>query len=200
MDIFEHNPLGDIRIDLSGGLVRGPVFIRGVVIAKETLTLDSEWIDTEFPIQAKEIQPGDLIAFTEELRFEAGLEKLAPLESIFHLKRHENVAEGVFEIYLEGESIEILVAPDLHGFLSLLRGQIMKDTLLSSLFLPVVMATLEAMRAEDAYSEKRWHSIMSARCSAESIDFKNSDIAEAAQKLLDSPLGALHKMFAREST
>lgn len=198
-DNFHHHPLGDIHIDLSDGKVRGPVFVRGVVVAKNELTLDSKWIDPEFPPHARIVKPGDLIALTEELRFEAGLEKLAPLESIFHLKLHEDVAEGVFKIDLESEAIEILVAPSLHGFLSLLRGQRMKDTLLSSLFLPVVMAVLEAMRGEDAYSEKRWYSVMNARCNAEGIDLKNGDIADAAQKLLDSPLGSLQKLFARES-
>ena len=105
--------------------------------------------------------------------------------------------EGVFKVDLEGEAIEILVAPRLHGFLSLLRGQQQKDTLLSSLFLPVVMSVLEAMRSEDAYAGKRWHSVMSARCGAENIDIKSGDLADMAQKLLDSPLGSLQKVFER---
>ena len=199
-DDFHHHSLGDVQIDLSGGKVRGPVIVRGAVVAAaDGLLLDSSSIDAEFPTHARIIQTGDLIALTEELRFEAGLEKLAPLESIFHLKLHEDVVEGVFKIDLDGESIDILVAPGLHAFLSLLRGQKMKDTLLSSLFLPVVMSVLEAMRGEDSYADKRWYSVMSARCNSEGIDLKNGDIADAAQKLLDSPLGSLKSLFERAS-
>lgn len=198
LDIFVTCQLGDVHVDLSGGKVRGPVFVRGAVIAMEdNLALRSKWIDHEFPDQARIVLKGDLIALTEELRFEAGLEKLAPLESIFHLKRHDDVADGAFQIDLESESIEILVAPSLHGFLSLLRGQQMKDTLLSSLFLPVVMSVLDTMRGDDAYKERRWHNVMSARCNAEGVDVKHGDIAESAQKLLDSPLGSLQKVFER---
>lgn len=200
LDNFVRCQLGDIRVDLSGGKVRGQVLVRGAVVAtRDNLALDSQWIESEFPGEARIVQAGDFIALTEELRFEAGLEKLAPLESIFHLKLHEDVPEGVFKIDLEREAIEILVAPGLHGFLSLLRRQQMKDTLLSSLFLPVVMSVLEAMRGEEAYADRRWYSVMSARCNAEGIDIKNGDLADSAQKLLDSPLGSLRKVLERFS-
>lgn len=200
LDNFVECQLGDVKVDISGGKVRGQVFVRGAVIAsQDNLALDSGWIDSEFTDEARVVKAGDFLALTEELRFEAGLEKLAPLESIFHLKLHEDVPEGIFTIDLESEAIEILVAPGLHGFLSLLRGQQMKDALLSSLFLPVVMSVLDAMRGEDAFSERRWYSVMSARCNAEMIDIKNGDLADSAQKLLDSPLGSLQKVFERIS-
>lgn len=200
LDKFIRCPPGGVRVDLSGGVVRGPVFVRGVVVAsRENLELNSPWIDAEFPVEAKKVGPGDLIALTDETRFEAGLEKLAPLESIFRLRLHEDVVEGRFGVNLEDESIEILAAPSLHGFLSLLREQPMKDTLLSSLFLPVVMTVLEAMRDEDAYADKRWFSVMNARCNADGIDVRHGDLAESAQKLLESPLGSLQKVFERFS-
>ena len=199
LDTFERHPLGEVHIDLSGGKVRGPVFARAVVVsAKDEIALGSEWIDAEFPPHSRIVQSGDLIALSEELRFEAGLEKLAPLESIFHLMLYEDAKEGVFMLDLENESIGILVAPRLHGFLSLLRGQQRKDTLLSALFLPVVMAVLDAMKEDGSQADKRWYSVMSARCNAEGINLTNCDLAEAAQKLLDSPLGSLQRLFERE--
>lgn len=198
-EFFPFNP-GDISIDLSGGKVRGTVYARGVVLAtQDGVTLSSDRISAEFPAEARTIGVGELIAYSEELRFEAGLEKLAPLESIFRLRLHDDVAEGIFVLDLEGEAIEILTAPKLHAFLGLLREQPMRDTLLSSLFLPVVMSVLEAMRGEAAYAEKRWHIVMSARCNAENIDVKHADLADTAQKLLDSPLGSLQKIFERAS-
>lgn len=200
LDTFQFHAPGEISIDLSGGKVRGPVYIRGAVVAvSDELSLTSEWIVPEFPQSARVVHSGSVIALSEELRFEAGLEKLAPLESIFHLRLHDDVPEGVFRINLDNEAIEILVAPALHGFLSLLRGQKMKDTLLSALFLPVVMSVLEAMRGEEAYADKRWYSVMQSRCNAEGIDYRSGDLADSAQKLLDGPLGALQKLFVRES-
>lgn len=198
LDSFVEFHPGDVQVDLSGGKVRGPVVVRGVVVAaQDGLELKSESINPEFPASARVVQMGDIIALTEELRFEAGLEKLVPLESVFRLKLHEDVAEGIFKIDIENEAIEILVAPALHGFLSLLRGQPMKDTLLSSLFLPVVMSVLEAMRGEDAYADRRWYGVMSARCNAVGVDIKNGDLADMAQRLLDAPLGSLQKAFER---
>jgi hypothetical protein len=199
-DSFVRCPPGTVHIDLSDGVVRGQVLIRGVVVAlRENLELDSSWIDSEFPPEARIVGAGDLIALSNEMRFEAGLEKLAPLESIFHLKLHEDVTEATFKVDLEGESIDILAAPGLHAFLSLLREQPMRDTLLSSLFLPVVMSVLEAMGDEHAYADRRWFAVMSARCNAEGIDVKHGDLSESAQKLLDSPLGSLQKAFERFS-
>ncbi|MGH8054682.1 MAG: hypothetical protein ACREP4_12270 [Stenotrophomonas sp.] len=201
LDRFQPCALGNVHIDLSGGIVRGPIYIRGTVVAsKNDSPLNSKWIDSEFPRQARVVHSGDLLALTDELRFEAGLDKLAPLESIFHLKLHEDVPEGVFKVDLESESIDILVAPKLHSFLSLLREQEMKETLLSALFLPAVMAVLDAMREDDAHTDKRWHSVMTARCGAEGIDLRHDDIVDASQKLLDSPLGSLKRIFEKVST
>ena len=201
LDEFVACSLGDITVDLTGGRVRGTVLVRGVVVAtQDEVMLASDRISGEFPKEARNVGVGDIVAYTEELRFEAGLEKLVPLESIFRLRLHDDVAEGVFVLDLEGEAIEILAASKTHTFLSLLREQPMRDTLLSSLFLPVVMSVLDAMRGEGAYTEKRWHIVMNARCNAENIDVKHADLAEAAQKLLDAPLGSLQTIFERAST
>lgn len=198
LDKFEKLRIGDISVDLSGGKVRGKVYVRGVVVALQDNTmLDSHAITDEFSEESRLVNAGDLLAMTDELSFEAGLEKLAPMESIFRLKRHDEMPEGVFDLDLEGEAIEIFVAPSLHQFLSLLREQTAKDTLLSALYLPVVMSVLEAMRDEQAYEGRRWHSVMTARFSAEGIDLRTADLVTTAQRLLDSPLGSLQKVFEK---
>ncbi|GAB3309956.1 hypothetical protein [Luteimonas notoginsengisoli] len=198
LDAFENRDLGDIELDLSGGKVRGPVHVRGVVVAlQDGLKLDSAAISDEFPDESRFVDAGDLLAMTDELSFEAGLEKLSPMESIFRLKLHEELTEGVFALDLDDEAIGILAAPSLHRFLSLLREQAARDALLSSLYLPVVMSVLDAMHDEPDYVDKRWHSVMSARCNAEGIDLANPDLASAAQRLLDSPLGSLQRVFEK---
>ena len=200
LDQFEKCGLGDISLDLSGGRVRGLVYVRGVVVVtRDNLALESEWINAEFLPEARIVRAGDFIALTEERSFEAGLEKLAPLESIFRLKLQEDMTEGVFSVYLENDAIEILVAPSLHRFLSLLRAQPRRDILLSSLYLPVVMSVLDAMRDEEVYADRRWYGVIKARCNAEGIDSSRDDFAESAQKLLDAPMGYLQKVIEKES-
>lgn len=192
--------LGAIKVDLSGGRVRGTVHVRGVIVAaQDGLALDSKHIVDEFPLDARTARAGDFIALTEELSFEAGLEKLAPLESIFRLKKSEEIKEGQFQLGLDSESIEILAHPNLYDVLHSLREQAtMKDFLLPSLYLPVVMSALEAMRSSE-YTDKRWHNVISARCKAEGIDIKNVELEVAAQKLLDTPMKWLKTVVERVS-
>lgn len=200
LDQFVECSLGGIKLDLSGGRVRGTVYVRGVVIAtQEVQRLESENIDDEFPSDARVVRQGDFIALTQELSFEAGLEKLVPLEAIFRLKRSESTPEGQFQLEWDSESIEIFAHPALYDVLHSLREQAsMRDLLIPSLYLPVVMSTLDAMRDEEDFASRRWYSVVSARCKAEGIDIKNiDDLAEAAQKLLDAPLGLLRTVAER---
>ncbi|GAA0890280.1 hypothetical protein [Rhodanobacter soli] len=199
LDRFEERPPGDISILLGNGIVRGTVHVRAVVIAaQDDLKLDSEHIDKEFPDGARIVNTGDFLALSDELRFEAGLEKLAPLESIFTLVKHEDVPKGSFRINPDEEAIQIMVHPDLHAFLGLLRGRAdMCDVMLSSVFLPAVMSVLDIMRGESDFQDKRWHGVMTARCKAEGIDIENQDLAESAQKLLDAPLNSLQGIIER---
>lgn len=199
LDHFEERPPGDISIVLANGIVRGTVNVRAVVIAAQgQLRLDSENINEEFPDSARIVNAGDFLALSDELRFEAGLEKLAPLESIFTLVKHEYIPKGSFRINPDDEAIQIMVHPDLHAFLSLLRGRAdLCDVMLSSVFLPAIMSVLDIMRDESDFQDKRWHAVMTARCKAEGIDIENHDHAESAQKLLDAPLGSLQGIIER---
>jgi hypothetical protein len=199
LDRFEECLPGDISIPLVNGIVRGTVNVRAAVIAvRDDLRLDSEHIDKEFPDDAKIVNAGDVLALSDELRFEAGLEKLAPLESIFTLVKHEDVPKGSFRINPDDEAIQIMVLPDLHAFLGLLRGRAeLCDLMLPSVFLPAIMSVLDIMRGESEFQDKRWHGVMMARCNAEGIDIENHDYAESAQKLLDAPLGSLQGIIER---
>lgn len=199
LDQFVECPLEEIKLDMSGGRVRGTVHVRGVVIStQENLSLGSTHIVDEFPPDVRFAQEGSFIALTTELTFEAGLEKLAPLESIFRLKKSEDTPEGQFRLGLDSESVEIHAHPDLYNVIHNLREQAsLRDLLIPSIYLPVVMSALDAMR-EDDFIEKRWHIIMSARCNAEGIDVKNiDDLAAVAQNLLASPMKVLKTVAER---
>lgn len=198
VDQFIKQNLGNIELDLSGGTVRGAVHVRGVVLAaQDSIKLQSKAINPEFPEHSLLVNSGDLIAMTDELSFEAGLEKLAPMESIFKLRIHDEIPEGTFKLDLGGESIDILVPPSLHGFLGLLRDRPSKDVLLSSLYLPVIMSVLNEMAEGSDNAERRWYGIMEARCRSVGIDIGDVDLATDAQTLLESPLGSLQGVFQR---
>ncbi|WWW36391.1 hypothetical protein V8017_05625 [Stenotrophomonas rhizophila] len=193
--------LDNFRLDLSGGRLRGRTNIRGVVVAvSDEIELTSTYISEEFPAESRFANAGDVLASTKEFPYEVGLEKLAPLESIFHLKLLPDIPEGEFRINLDGESIDILASAELHGILSILRHNRARDVLLSSLYLPTLMYVLDAMREDGQHEGRRWHTIMSARCGAEAIDLDTCDLAQAAQYLLDRPLRALGKVLEGVST
>lgn len=195
-DHFHVTGTEQFRLDLSGGKLRGRTNIRAVVVAAtDRIGLASSFIDPEFPMDSRFADAGDIIASSEEFAYEVGLEKLAPLESIFRLKLLPDVPEGEFQINLEGESIDILASADLHGMLSVVRDNRARDVLLPSLYLPTLMSVLEAMKEDGQYEGKRWHTVMAARCSAEGIDIANCDLAQAAQRLLDRPLRAIGKVI-----
>jgi hypothetical protein len=195
-DHFHVTGTEQFRLDLSGGKLRGRTNIRAVVVAAtDRIGLASSFIDPEFPMDSRFADAGDIIASSEEFAYEVGLEKLAPLESIFRLKLLPDVPEGEFQINLEGESIDILASADLHGMLSIVRDNRARDVLLSSLYLPTLMSVLEAMKEDGQYEGKRWHTVMAARCSAEGIVIANCDLAQAAQRLLDRPLRAIGKVI-----
>jgi len=188
--------LDQFRLDLSDGKLRGRTNIRGVVVAvADKLTLKSSSINDEFPVDSRCANAGDVIAVTEEFPYEVGLEKLAPLESIFHLKFMADVPEGEFRINLDSESIDILASSELHGVLSIIRENRARDVLLSALYLPTLMYVLDAMREVGQHEGRRWHTVMSARCTADGINIVTCDLAQAAQHLLGRPLQALGKVL-----
>lgn len=195
-DQFHVTGMEQFRLDLSGGKLRGRTNIRAVIVAvTDRIGLASSFIDPEFPMDSRFADVGDIMASSEEFAYEVGLEKLAPLESIFHLKLLPDIPEGEFQINLEGESIDILAGTDLHAMLSILRDSRARDVLLSSLYLPTLMSVLDAMQEDGQHEGRRWHTVMSARCSAEGIDLATCDLAQAAQLLLDRPLRALGKVL-----
>lgn len=177
------------------GSLRGRVLLQGVVASKtDGLSLTSPNIDGVFPAHARSVYGGDPIAVSEIYAFEAGMEKLAPMESIFRLVSNSNVERGSFRVDLDKQAIEIAVPEKLHSTLSVIRGTRARDVLHSSLFLPVLMNVLQQMAA-GGYEDKRWHSVISAKCGSEGIDPSSGDPSDMAQRLLKGPLGRLEGIF-----
>ncbi|MBJ6984336.1 hypothetical protein [Luteimonas sp. MC1750] len=183
-------------LDFPYGELRGRVAVQAVLAASEdNVPLESDSIPEDYPPHTRVVRRGDVIAVSTIHTFEAGLDKFLPMESIFHLVSSENVGEGIFLVELDNEAIRIEVNPKLYTMIYGIRGTSMRDILLPSLFLPAVMTALDAMR-NSGYEAHRWHRVIEARCSNEGIVIDSgTDLAFAAQKLLDAPLGLLQGMF-----
>lgn len=188
--------LASFTLDFDQGELRGRVTVQAVIAASsDNVRLASESIAEDYPEHTRVVRVGDVVAVSTIHSFEAGLDKLLPMESIFHLVSNEQVEEGIFHVGLDNEAIRIEVHPTLYTTIYGLRGTGMRDILLPSFFLPAVMTALDAMR-NPGYEAHRWHRVIEARCSHEGIKLDaGTDLALAGQKLLDAPLGLLHGMF-----
>lgn len=194
-------PLSDCNfvLEFTGGELRGRVAIQAVVAASnDIVSLDSVHIAAEYPPHTRQLQSGAVIAASGIHSFEAGLDKLLPMESIFRLVANDDVDDGIFNVGLDNEAIQIEVNRKLYDTIYGIRGTSMRDILLPSLFLPAVMTALDVMRSS-GHEGHRWHRVMEARCRNEGITLDDStDLAISAQRLLESPLGLLRTMFNEE--
>lgn len=183
-------------LEFGAGELRGRVAVQAVAVAsRDGVRLESEFIASDYPPHTKRLGIGDVIALSAIHTFEAGLEKLLPMESIFHLVSSEEVADGMLQVGLDTEAIRLEVHPKLYSTIYGIRGTSLRDILLPSLFLPAVMNALDAMRS-GGYEEHRWYRVIEARCNNDGITVDNStDLAVSAQRLLDSPLGLLRSIF-----
>jgi len=194
--IFVPVPADGFTLEFCAGELRGRVAVQAVAAAsRDGVQLESKFIASDYPLHTKRLGIGDVIALSAIHTFEAGLDKLLPMESIFHLISSEEVADGMFQVGLDTEAIRLEVHPKLYSTIYGIRGTKLRDILLPSLFLPAVMNALDAMRS-GGYEGQRWHRVIQARCSNEGIIVDNStDLALSAQRLLDGPLGLLRDMF-----
>jgi len=153
-------------------------------------------VHAEFGSSPVWIHPGDVAGFGEEARFFVGLEKLAPLESIFVLKRNDEMQEPRFVIDTQGQVVEINVPAELFETIETIRGSTTRDLLLPSLYTAAIMELLAAAH-DEPQEDKRWFRVLKTRCEHMNIPLDGRDLANAAQKLLGNPMGVIRSVFER---
>jgi hypothetical protein len=183
------------QIDLDRGSVRGTVMIRPVVFTLQApVRLPDSEVHPEFDESSLTVGPFQLVAFGPELRFEAGLEKLIPMESVFKIVPDERITEPQFQLGTETQSVEIRVSMRLFDDIAKLRSNALaRELLLSSLYLPCIMKLL-AQAAGEQREELRWYRALQASCRQHGIELEGADsveIPDKAQVLLGYPLGRL---------
>jgi len=191
--------IGSDTLSFTKGELLGTVKIRPYVIAsKKVKNFQSNALHPELQNRGWVFAPADILGVAPDYSINVGLDKLAPIESIFSLSISDEVTEGETKLSLESEKIVILADKRTCEGLNRMRSDgLGKVTLLNGVYLPVIMSVLEALRTDqDLYSQYRWHRVFEARCEHLDINTSEPKLLEDAQKLLRSPLGRL--LEARE--
>lgn len=188
--------LGNFGVTIEAGQLLGDVSVRPIIYANAKTPMPWTGVHTEFGKSPFEIQPGDVAGFGDEARFFVGLEKLAPLESIFVLKRNDEMRDPKFALETQGQVVEINVSAELFETIEAIRGSQARDILLPSLYTAAIMELLAAAH-EDPQGDKRWFRVLTTRCEYMGIQLNGRDLASAAQKLLGNPMGVIRSVFER---
>jgi hypothetical protein len=183
------------EIPIESGLLLGTVRVRPLLFATRTATLPARGMNAEFGEPAPEIHAGDVAGYGDETRFVVGLEKLAPLESIFTLIRNLDITEPRFELDTSGQIVRINVSSALYDDIDAMRGAAScRNVLLSSVYLPCIIELL-SIAAEDPQEDCRWYRVFAARCQHLGLRLDGKDLAKNAQILIGNPLGLLRQVF-----
>jgi len=185
--------LGEFSAEIDAGQLLGLVQVRPVLYAVTEVTLPDERVNAEFG-HSSVIFSGDVAGYGDEARFVVGLEKLAPLESIFVLTRNLDLLEPRFEMDTSGQTIRINVSSSLYDDIEAIRGTgAFRNVLLSSLYLPCIIELL-SIAANDPYEDLRWYRVITSRCEHLGLRLDGKDLARNAQTLLCNPLGLLRQV------
>lgn len=192
----EYHRLNDTKGEIVfnvGELRNRTVFRPLVCVDKSISVFNSPNLHEEFYGINWGFKPADILAIGSELVIEVGLDKLAPMETIFELAISEDIPEGETRVDLGHEKIRIAASKKTCSRIDVLRGSsVGKLALLNGVYLPVVMETLSALSNQDEdFSQRSWFSVFSAQCRHRGVDLAKPNLLEDAQKLLMSPLGSL---------
>lgn len=182
------------QIDLGVGRVLGTVRLRPVVISKMAIVnFDSPDLHPEFQGAGITVPAGAPLAIGPETRLNAGMEKLAPVESVFELAKNSRLPEGQIAVRLDNQVATIEASPELYESLSTYRQfEKTRAILLNSVYLPALMEILSVVSGgAGEYEDLRWYRVFRAKCEHLGVDPESIEILESAQKLLQLPLREL---------
>lgn len=194
----EWHPVQPGKYDLTirDGRLRGAVYVQAMVVAARDLVLPECGLVQGFSGYALNIRSGSPLAVSEEHQLEIGFDKLVAMESIFSLIPRESLPGSEFMVNTDAETIEIHAGTELFADIQRIRGTVVRDILLSGLYVPVLMEALDAMR-QGSFADNRWHRVLRAKCNSlgYTIDESTDNLVYIAQKLLKSPFGLLGKVL-----
>ena len=182
------------RIELENGALLDTVTFHPVVYATSEINdFSSVNLHKEFGNKKWNFQPEAMIAIGERSKAHVGLDKLAPMETIFAFELDEKVPNGQTRPSLEDEKIGIRVNKETRERIDILRNY-NPDIMMNSVYLPVVMEVLSAIgENKSMYESYNWYRVFTAKCTYLGIEPGKECWLENAQILLQSPLEKLLK-------
>lgn len=185
---------GSWKVSVGGGNLRGVVKLRAIIyVAVDSLSIPAGSIHEEFGEQDFPLRKYSLAGVSDEFEFEAGLDKLVPMESVFRLESTSSVENGLFRVGTDSQAIVIQVHPTLYESLNRIRNSGQgRRILLSSLYLPCLMEVLEVASREKS-DHLRWYRAIESRCRQVGVELDGKDLLRKAQLLLDGPVGKVHE-------
>lgn len=186
-------PSGTWNISVAAGNLRGVVKLRAIIyVAAERLAVPATSIHQEFGQQSFSLKKYSLAGVSDEFEFDAGLDKLVPMESVFRLESSSTVEDGLFQVGTDSQVIVIQVHPKLYESLNQIRNSgYGRQILLSALYLPCLIEVLD-IASKDKNDQLRWYRAIESRCREVGVELDGKDLLRKAQVLLDGPVGKMH--------
>jgi hypothetical protein len=186
------------EIDIPVGDLDDKVQATRVIIADdEIINYSSPEFHEDFSGRSFNLNKGDIIAVGSPLTFFADKkdDELAKLPSIFSIKKNPDEAAPSIDIKIFNEKIIVYLNSNVHDKFSILNlDQLLRTTLISSIYVPALIYTLEKltkiMNHED-YEEFRWYRVLAKRLKELNFDITKLDSENSvvvANALIDDPL------------
>ncbi|MCG8391921.1 MAG: hypothetical protein MI745_02465 [Pseudomonadales bacterium] len=192
-EFFPVNP-GSWKVSVGGGNLRGVVKLRAIIyVAVDRLVVPAVSIHEEFGEQDFLLNKYSLAGVSDEFEFEAGLDKLVPMESVFRLESTSSVENGLFRVGTDTQAVVIQVHPTLYESLNRVRSSGHgRQILLSALYLPCLMEVLD-VASREKNDHLRWYRAIETRCRQVGVELDGRDLLRKAQVLLDCPVGKVRE-------
>jgi len=185
-------------ISFKPGKLTGRVDLRAVIVSTKTISdFRSDNINQEYGDEGFTINKSEILAFDSKRPINIGRKKLPPLESIFELTFSDELENGVIDVSLEQNKVQILANKDTSEKIHHLRSA--GDTssiVFSAIYLPAIMQILSYLReGSGEYIEYGWYDPFIAKCDFYNIDITKDDFLLSAQKLLKKPLNLVMENY-----
>ena len=186
---FEVDADGKIDLDLTK--LRDVVEVCPFIIAKKKTKISSDKIHPDFGYSKYTVERDAVVAWHPAVAFSVEREQYASVKSIITYKKSAKYEFGDYVVDMDEDYVSVIGQPQFID--NCKTAELANDTQLQILgvfFIPVLSQMLWHMAENPAeVDEKRWSSVLKAKCLQLDIDWENNDnIPENAQKILGYPL------------
>ena len=163
---FHKCGVGEDQIRIGVPDLNGRVIIRPAVLVSESFTSQRhETINAEFG-EKLDFKKSTLALLADDHIFYVYPEKLQPFGAVFELAQKDGLEDGQFTVDTESDRVIIFTNRGTYERLSSMRNtKETRDRLISSVYLPALMETLDTMSKQNAHLEsKNWYEVISEKC------------------------------------